>query len=99
MSQVRASIPELETKVYFAIGEYLNQVGRDHHKHRDGHFEISRVWEGWSCNDPTWVVHHPGYIREIDRKEFHTYRDALEYLLAQLKVWEKDLKEWYDSES
>jgi hypothetical protein len=75
------------------IQEYLSIIGTDYHKTRDGCFEITDYYNGWS-EEHYFYVNHPGYIREIECKDFKTYDECEDYLVKELNRWIKEEREF-----
>jgi len=54
----------------------------DHHKDRDCHFKICKVW---SYGDkPLYRIEHDGYINEFYEGDFDTYESAARALIEEL---------------
>ncbi len=83
---------------------WCDYVSCDHHKDRDCHFYINKVWS--YGRPPYWRIEHYGYMSELDDKEeYGTYAAALkalvDWLEEQIKIvyssvpknWD-DKKEW-----
>jgi hypothetical protein len=63
--------------------EWYHLIGKDHHKDRDCHWYIETKWSyGY---EPTYTVHHYGYILDKIEKEFDSYDKALIELREILK--------------
>lgn len=75
------------------IREYCDIISTDHHKTRDGCFEITNYYNAWS-EKHTWYVNHPGYINEIEAYgDFNNHEEAEEFLIKKLNGWIKSEKE------
>lgn len=72
---------------------WYEYVGCDHHKDRDCHFYINKVWS--YGREPYYRVEHYGYMSDFDDdKQYQNYEDALEKLVAFL---EEEVKSAYES--
>lgn len=69
-------------KITRLANEWQNLIGNDHHKDRDCHFSISKIWS--YGQSPTFRVEHFGYIWDSFSKEFKTQDEAEEFLLDKL---------------
>jgi hypothetical protein len=70
---------------------WYDYVGCDHHKDRDCHFYINKVWS--YGHEPYYRIEHYGYMSELDDKEeYQTYEAAIDSLIVRL---EEEIKEVY----
>lgn len=78
------SIQELEWRITAKTSEWMDLIGSDHHKDRDCHFYIERIWS--YGNAPYWQVSHHGYIcdKRLEQRR-PTYQAALEAVLAYIE--------------
>lgn len=59
-------------------------VNIDHHKDRDCHWYINKVWS--YGNEPIYRIEHYGYIFDEEvNGEFNDYKEAEEYLFSVIK--------------
>lgn len=64
----------------------------DHHKTKDGYYEISVNYNSFH-GDVSWGYDHPGYLFEALERGFKTYNEAEEALEKKLdEKWFDDLK-------
>ena len=71
---------------------WYEYVGMDHHKDRDCHWYINKVW---SYGDvPYYRIEHHGYIYDAKPRNNYKTRDAVEKaLIAEIKkAFKKELK-------
>lgn len=74
------------TKLWYEI------VGNDHHKDKDCHWYINKVW---SYGDkPYYRVEHYGYVLDDISKDFTTSKDAHHFLMEQLLIGITAEYEW-----
>lgn len=73
------------------IAKYNNYVQRDHHKSRDCHFYINKVWNYGECSG--WTAYHLGYINEFESPVMDTYEKAERWLIDKLEELTKP-EEW-----
>lgn len=83
-------IDYLEQQITELSLEYYKLVGIDHHKDRDCHWYIKRVWSYGS--EPYWAVEHHGYIYGVGKysqdsvyEKHDSYENALRSLRWHLK--------------
>lgn len=79
---------ELEEKAYKLTNLWNNLVQQDHHKDRDCHWYINKVWS--YGQRPIYRVEHYGYVgSEYVSKDYKTYQEALQcmidYLIQEFK--------------
>ena len=61
---------------------WFNIVGNDHHKDKDCHWYINKVW---SYGDkPYYRVEHYGYVLDDIAKDFATSKEAHQFLMKTL---------------
>lgn len=84
------------------IDIYLARISRDHHKTKDGYFEIQVSWFGYewmapSPVKPKWRAVHNGYINRIndpiDRDTFEEAAEDLRDFLVECIAEYKD-EDW-----
>ena len=63
--------------------EWYTLIGHSHHKDRDCHWYVETKWS--YGQEPTYTVHHYGYILDKIEEEFQNYDDALIFLRDILK--------------
>ena len=68
--------------------KWYELVNRDHHKDKDCHFYINKVWS--YGNAPFYRVEHFGYIGDDISEVFTTYEMAEKHLLNRLKEMIKE---------
>ena len=76
MNNIIEQITKLTDEWYFLIGKC-------HHKDRDCHWYVETKWS--YGQEPTYTVHHYGYILDKIEEEFQNYDDALIFLRDILK--------------
>ncbi len=69
---------------------YYRLAARDHHKDRDCHFYINKVWS--YGEPPVYRVEHHGYLNNLESVEFKNYKDAENHLETKLKEFIKELE-------
>ena len=74
---------------------WYQMVGLDHHKDRDCHWQISKVWS--YSHEPAYNVEHYGYIGSFEDREFETHKEASEYLLRGLRDEIDAKRDWANS--
>lgn len=80
---------DLEKKLIELTKFWYEYVAQDHHKDRDCHFYINKVWS--YGQEPYYRIENYGYIAEIqDDKEYKTYASALKSLVVKLEEIAKD---------
>ena len=67
-------------------------VSLDHHKDRDCHFYINKVWS--YGHEPYYSVEHYGYIYDKVEGEFDTYEEAEQFLLDAITHSIKCEEKW-----
>jgi hypothetical protein len=65
----------------------------DHHKDRDCHWYITKVWS--YGNPPTYRVEHHGYILDNLSNEFPTYEAASKFLISTLREKIIEATDWW----
>ena len=71
--------------------DYYELISADHHKDRDCHWYVNKVW---SYGDkPMYRVEHYGYCYEEFYEDFVTYEKARDYLISKLEDAIKGEKE------
>ena len=73
------------------IAKYNEYVCRDHHKDRDCHFSIDKIWSYGVFAG--YIVRHYGYVNELRSPTFSTYADAESWLISKLEELTKP-EEW-----
>ena len=74
------------TKVWYEL------VSLDHHKDKDCHFYINKVWS--YGHKPIYIVEHYGYIYKDVNEEFDTYEEAEQCLLDTITHAIKSEEQW-----
>jgi len=74
------------TKIWYEL------VSLDHHKDRDCHWYINKVWS--YGQEPYYSVEHYGYVYDKVEGEFDTYEEAEEYLLDTITHAIKGEEQW-----
>ena len=74
------------TKVWYEL------VSLDHHKDRDCHWYINKVWS--YGEKPIYIVEHYGYIRDEVIEEFDTYSEAEMFIADTLYESIKGEEQW-----
>lgn len=83
----------LEQRLLQLTRFWYDYVSCDHHKDRDCHFYINKVWS--YGHEPYYRIEHYGYMSELDDKEnYDTYAEALYQLVKWL---EDEVKDVYNS--
>ena len=67
-------------------------IRSDHHKDRDCHWAIEKVWS--YGNIPKYIVRHDGYVYERFTKEFDTYFYAQNFLISKIKKAIEGKRKW-----
>jgi len=63
---------------------WYDYVGCDHHKDRDCHFYVNKVWS--YGKEPYYRLEHYGYISEFeDNSEYKSYEEALDAFILWLE--------------
>lgn len=78
---------------------WCDYVSSDHHKDRDCHFYINKVWS--YGKEPIYRIEHSGYMSKLnDNEVYETYENALEALITWLEGEVKSAhrvpKDWQD---
>jgi len=69
----------LDEEITELTQRYYVLVNRDHHKDRDCHFYIEKVW---SYGDPPYyVIRHYGYINELKNDQHYKTAEAATIML------------------
>lgn len=76
------SLSEIDDKITALTGAWYAYAGMDHHKDRDCHFYIEKVWS--YGNSPIYRVSHPGYITDFVSHDFQTSAEAHLWLYRTL---------------
>lgn len=76
------------------IREYLSYVVKDHHKSRDMHFRIEKVWSHGDFKG--YRVVHDGYVNAEYSDFFNTYAEAEQRMAVVLQKWIKEEEEHKD---
>lgn len=77
------TVEQLEERFTALTEKWMGVIGQEHHKDRDCHFYIERVW---SYGDPPyWRARHSGYWSEWDCSA-DTYEDCLKRMIGILTV-------------
>lgn len=74
------------TKLWYEI------VSLDHHKDRDCHWYINKVWS--YGNPPIYRVEHYGYVYKDIVSEFDTYKEGKEALTEEIRTAIRKEKDW-----
>ena len=91
---------EKESRLLQLTRFWYEYVGCDHHKDRDCHFYINKVWS--YGENPVYRIEHYGYMSVLDSHDlFETYEEALEEFIGWLeseirKVYAGTPKDWQD---
>lgn len=86
---------ELELQVINLTNKYLNIIGPEHHKDRDCHWYVNKVWS--YGQSPYYRVEHYGYIYGgLDRveRQFKTYKSALTFMIEHIQTAIKETESW-----
>lgn len=87
------NIQDVEKRLLKLTQFWYDYVGCDHHKDRDCHFYIKKVWS--YGKQPVYCIEHYGYMTELENNElYETYEEALKALVDWL---EDKIKEVYAS--
>ncbi len=82
---------ELEQRLLTLTKFWYDYVSCEHHKDRDCHFYINKVWS--YGKEPVYRIEHYGYRSELENNEvYENYEEALDGLIAWL---EEEVKEVY----
>jgi len=74
----------LEEQITVLTRKWYTYVSVEHHKDRDCHFWIEKMWS--YGNPPKYSAHHHGYIgNHYDTPKFDTEEDAMLWLIAKLR--------------
>ena len=77
------SILTLEAEVTVLTDKWMNTIAGEHHKDRDCHWHIVRIWS--YGNEPYWELQHYGYLEDQLSMKCVSYRAALGLLKLKLK--------------
>jgi len=73
----------MESKLLKLTQFWYDYVGCDHHKDRDCHFYINKVWS--YGQEPVYRIEHYGYMSELENNElYETYEEAIQALVDWL---------------
>ena len=77
---------DLEQRVTDLTAEYYQLIGPEHHKDRDCHWYIAKVWS--YGQPPFYRVEHYGYLCEIveENIKYETYESAAKQLITYLEA-------------
>lgn len=86
----------LEKEITILTEKWYKYVNLDHHKDRDCHWYIEKVWS--YGNDPYYIAHHSGYLIdnwtspkvETEELAMTILRDKLKRELDDAVIWLKD---------
>lgn len=86
----------LEEEITALTLKWYKYVNLDHHKDRDCHWYIEKVWS--YGNDPYYIAHHSGYLIdnwtspkvETEELAMTILRDKLKRELDDAVIWLKD---------
>jgi hypothetical protein len=90
-------LQEREQRITELTDEWMSTIGAEHHKDRDCHFYIERVWS--YGEKPYWRMTHHGYWNDRVCQKCETYRDALELLEHFVKSAIADAKKALQEEA
>jgi hypothetical protein len=73
----------LQIRITALGARWMDLIGADHHKDRDCHFGIEKVWSYGM--PPVYRVWHDGYVAEIIDREFSTSHAAHRFLADEME--------------
>ncbi len=73
---------------------WYGYVNQDHHKDRDCHFYITKTWS--YGEKPTYEASHWGYVGDVFSGKFDTHKDAMTFMMNEIKNMLRKQKEWSD---
>jgi len=76
-------LSEIDEKITALTAAWYAYVNLDHHKDRDCHFYIEKVWS--YGEPPVYRVSHPGYITDFASQDFRTSGEAHLWLHRTLR--------------
>lgn len=73
----------MKSQIEALADKYYNMITHDHHKDRDCHFHIEKIFS--YGEDTGWHIYHLGYLNEIREGPFSTYQEAEDCLAFLLE--------------
>jgi hypothetical protein len=76
-----------EEKITALTALWYEFVNLDHHKDRDCHWMITKLWSYGA--PPVYCVEHNGYVEQEVQREFKTETEAEDFLYSLLQIFLK----------